>query len=324
MGEGGWFRDEALGQWRPYNDYDICLVVQTRYAVSEMQSCERTLQNELSLEWVDLCQLEIDELPKLKLTIRNYDLKQGSLLVAGDKSVYDVFPSYSAASITLKDAQILFYTRLYTLVGSFPEGGLVAVCSPEEVRFFRYQLAKAVLAVVDVKLLELGKYHSSYRRRASLVQEHFPKNTGLMDLVEWAIAEKLRPRAEMMSTAEIEELYENVSSLFMKEMLRAMSLYYEVGIRNVRELHRVLFWHPRGLVRRVASLFRQRSLIYDKQLMVFLAQAHVVAAWSAHEIDSIELAHASRCLGKISTKYSGESTWNGVRNMAAKARMDIC
>ncbi len=162
-GEGGWFIEN--GTFKPYNDYDLLLVLEKKIPNHEIQILRKKLATKIGIRWVDITQKTPQELKKLRLSIYNYDLKYVSKVIGGDYSILKLIPNFDASKLPLKEGEILFFTRLWTLLGCLNEKGFQIQFNKEEARFFRSQMAKAILAVVDVLLLQRGAYHPSYRKR---------------------------------------------------------------------------------------------------------------------------------------------------------------
>ena len=56
--EGSWVIEKIGGQSkvRPYNDYDIAIIVKKKISLTKMRSLENKLKENLDVKWVDLCQ----------------------------------------------------------------------------------------------------------------------------------------------------------------------------------------------------------------------------------------------------------------------------
>ena len=205
--EGGWFQNEQ-GTWCPYNDYDICIVTEEKSHQADLKALGNSLAEEIGIRWIDIGMKTPSELSRLRPTIYNYDLKHGSKVIDGDASVLELIPDFDPASLSMQEAQTLFFTRLYTFLGSLDAQGVDQNLQGEASRFFRNQMAKATLAVVDVLLLARGAYDSSYRRRVEKVAAIYPEKKEFLALSRWALNEKLRPQAPDMSAQEVCQMYE--------------------------------------------------------------------------------------------------------------------
>lgn len=238
---GGYGRDE--GSWvfatdsalpRPYNDYDIALVVSSNFSNSDLKKVELKLRDLLDVRWIDICQYTKLHLRLLRTSIKNYDFKYASKLIYGRRNVLDLIRTMHSTEIGFKDIETLFITRLWTLLGSFGPQGLVSM-KPEEEMFFRNQMAKCILSIVDCVLIDNHSYDASYKRRVTLLEE-FSDDADLITLAQWALEEKLFPKYEGMSTAQVQRLYKKTHSLFFKYFYFYLSKYFRRNISLPEDL----------------------------------------------------------------------------------------
>ena len=106
----------------------------------------------ISIRWIDLSQIRLNKLKKIKNSIFNYDLKNASKVLYGNKKLQNLIPNLKPSEIPLKDIDILFKTRLWTIVGCFEDTIFKNLYGSKSI-FFRNQMAKAVLACVDCYLV---------------------------------------------------------------------------------------------------------------------------------------------------------------------------
>ncbi|BDY04072.1 hypothetical protein [Ferrimonas sp. YFM] len=253
--EGSWVLEKEDGQTRvkPYNDYDIALIVKNKFSLSELRKLEDELKQHLEVKWIDLSQYKTINLKLFKPTIKNYDFKYASKWIYGDKDVLGNIPTIDRKSITLKDVETLYITRLWTLLGSFPEKGLVEM-SKEEEMFFRNQMAKSILAIVDNILVLNKDYDASYIKRVKILENHSNDND-LLDLSKWALEEKLFPKSEGMSAEQVKELYEKVNTLYFKYFYSTLSLYYKRKIERPEDIDKYIIYNPMDLIKRKIKKF---------------------------------------------------------------------
>ena len=167
---GGYGRNE--GSWliekdklpKPYNDFDILLVVNKQVKNDLIIKIKKHIKSCISIRWIDLSQIKLNKLKKLKNSIFNYDLKNASKVLYGNKKLQNLIPNLKPSEIPLIDIDILFKTRLWTLVGCFEDNSFKNVYGSKSI-FFRNQMAKAVLACVDCYLILNKKYNFSYKKR---------------------------------------------------------------------------------------------------------------------------------------------------------------
>lgn len=320
--EGSWFQDE-LGTWRPYNDYDICIVTERKASRHELKALEESLAKEIGINWIDLCQLSPDEMKRLRPSIKNYDFKNASKVIYGDSTVLDLIPEIDATTLPMKEAQILYFTRLYTLLGSLDENGLHQNLEGEASRFFRNQMTKAILAVVDVLLLAKGAYHASYRKRVERVAELYPEKVDFLTLSRWALEEKLRPQAPPMTSQEVRKLYESVHAQYLPEMYLALSLRFGKRVTGPKDVEFCMKWCPIILIKRLYWVLKFRSLRMEKQVSVMLAQSYIAAAWTPAGINEDLLQQGGALLRRVDNRISTGLTWDVARIEVARLRMEV-
>ena len=318
--EGSWFQDEHAA-WRPYNDYDICIVSNTKASVSDVRSAEDRLAQEIDINWVDLSQLSTKELKRLRPSIRNYDFKNASMVIDGDETVLDLISEIVASKLPMKEAQILFFTRLYTLLRSLDERGLAVDLKSGGSRFFRNQMAKAILAVVDVLLLAKGAYHASYCERVERVAILFPEKKNFLDLSHWALAEKLRPRAPEMNSRDVRDMYESVHNYYFAEMYRALSLRFGKRVIGPRDVEICMKWLPVSLMKRLLWAVKFRGLRMEKQVSLLLAQNYIAAAWRTDGVDEAFLNRGIAHLRHVDCSVPEHMSWDEARIQTARLRM---
>jgi hypothetical protein len=231
-GEGSWVIEEINGlrEVKPFNDYDIAFIVKKKFPLEILRQLESELKKHIDIKWIDICQFTKLNLKLFKVTIKNYDFKYASKWIYGRKDILECIPNMDVKSITLKDVETLYITRLWTLIGSFPREGLIQMSKEKEV-FFRNQMAKSILAIVDCVLVSNKEYDPSYKKRVQKLF-NFSTDNQLLNLANWALDEKLRPRAIGMNNNEVKELYVNVNRLFFKYFYSTLSLYYKSDIKK--------------------------------------------------------------------------------------------
>lgn len=319
--EGGWFRDEE-DKWAPYNDYDIYVISDKVAGEKDLKTLEKSLAKEVGIRWIDLTQLSHAQMKRLRPTIKNYDLKYGSKVIEGDPSVLNLIPAMSSSSLPLTEVQTLFFTRLYTIIGSLGEGGLATHLKGDESRFFRNQMAKAVLAVVDVLLLSKGAYDASYRKRVESIQYLYPDKKRLLELSQWALTEKLWPQAPDMSPQELFQLYSPVHEHFLREMYYALSTSFGRKIKGPENIEFCAKWLPWILMKRLYWLVKFRGSRMEKKISVKLAQSYIAAAWSPEVINDALLRQGVKLLRQADSSVRPNLSWDQARLEAARVRME--
>ena len=317
-GEGAFYTG-IDGIVHSYNDYDILLVVEEIIEPKVLWGIVKSLENKLDVRWIDISLKNTKQLKNIKLSIFNYDLKYGSYVIYGDMNILSLIPDMDARNISLKEAEILFFTRLWPLLGSLDSKGLDIERKGEESRLFRNQMAKAVLAIVDVLLLQTGQYHHSYKQRLDRLRVVYPGRTQFLKLAEWALNEKLEPNAPVMSPKEIKELYSMVHTHYFNEMFVVLSAYYKKSVQTPLDLERHLKWSTKNLIKRIGWIIVRRNLDWEKNISLKLAQAFIAFAYNKNEVRF--LMQGIHYIKKMDHSFSEISSWDEARCKIASMRL---
>ena len=243
--EGSWItsKDQTL---KPYNDFDILLVVNKQLSSDLLVKIKKDIKSHISIRWIDLTQIELKKLKKLKNSIYNYDLKNASKVLYGNTKLQSLMPNFKANEIPLKDIDVLFKTRIWTLVGCFEDKSFDNISGPKSM-FFRNQMAKAVLACIDSYLILNKKYNFSYEKRVEIFLNN-SEDSEYFDLVKWALKEKLRPKEYAMSSSDVKKMYFKVSEFFIKYFFIGLSKYYRHKIESEKDIERIYLYKPGNFI----------------------------------------------------------------------------
>jgi predicted nucleotidyltransferase len=308
-GEGGWVEYSENGERlaTPYNDYDIALVLNEKVPSEIIQELEGKLKSVIDISWIDITQYTIYSLNNLKCSIKNYDLKYASKWLYGDKCVMSNIPDFEGKDISSKDIEILFATRIFTLVGSFDAKGLVEM-PPEKEMFFRNQMAKAILAIVDCILVQNGSYDTSYVRRVKNLPS-FINDERLITLANWAINEKLFPSHQNMTTESLRSLYKEVRDLFFSYFLKGLNDSTIVNVEQVDDIMRYFFYSPLNLLKRCVLLVLDKLNKRDTGVVLVVIQAYIAFDYLGENNEFDEK------IMMLSQKYLGISDGSNVETL---------
>ena len=321
-GEGSWYRDED--GWHPYNDYDLIAVVKHKVSQETVKQLRTDLAVEVGIQWVDLGQKTRRQLTHLKPSIYNYDLKYASTVIYGDPAILGVIPPMDPTRLPLREALTLFITRLWTFLGSLDEAGLGQDLTGEDARFFRNQMAKALLAAVDAALLMKGGYDASYRLRMERVQSLYALSERRQQLFQWALDEKLRPQELEMGAEEVETLYDDVHGIFRSFMLEALSRYFGRTLYQIEDIVKNYRQHWSTLLKRILYPVARRSMRHERVVKVNLAQMYIFGAYRPGEdINDRLLAKGCALLKRLDPDLSDKMSWDQARLAAAALRMSV-
>ena len=320
-GEGSWYQN-TRGECTPYNDYDVCVVSDSFIDRIVVNSVARDLAETIGIRWIDLSIVHPAQLARLQRSIYSFDLKNASTVIEGDGEILDLIPSFAASEIPLKDVAILYFTRLFTLLGCFDETDFINEVTGDSSRYFRNQMAKAVLAVVDVLLLTRGSYHTSYQRRVELVADIWPSKEEVVKLSNWALTEKLRPQAPSMTCDEVAALYRSVRRIFLSEMYAGLGEYFCRTIREPSDIEHCAKWQLNSVLKRIYRLLRKRNWSPEREVNLQLAQSYLVAGYDRHEPDARSLRNAIRLLRKVDSSLPETMNWEVARQSAIRLRLE--
>ena len=222
----------------------------------------------------------------------------------------------------MKDASILYFTRMYALVGSLREDGFHQCLKGEESRFFRYQMSKAILAIVDVMLLRKNVYDSSYKKRAKLIQSYYPDRKEFHSLVMWALQEKLYPKSSVMEPEATRELYELVLEYFIMEMYPSLSMYYNYPIRGPEDIEYCMKWKPGQIFKRIYWMIRYGKLI-ERNMAVHLSQSYLISSYEKNSTNNHYLSKAIDLIRSVDECIPISLSWDQARIHAAELRIKM-
>lgn len=320
--EGSWFKGED-GTWKPYNDYDLSIVTRDMIPAVALKTLANDLSREIGIKWIDLNQIHPDEMKRLQPSILNYDFREASKVIYGDATVLDNIPMIDRTTLPMQEVHTLFFTRLYTLLGSLGEKGCDKVLDGEMSRFFRNQMAKAILAVVDVLLLAKGEYDASYCDRVKKVAKLYPEKNEFIELSQWALAEKLRPQAPLMNPDDVRCLYGRVHRCYFIEMYRGLSIYFGKSVNGPADVEHCMKWNPILMLNRMWSIMRFCNFRQERRISVLMAQSYIAAAWRPTGMNKNELLRGIELLRRADGRVPKQLTWDAARLEAVRLRMEM-
>lgn len=234
-GEGGVYRD-AAGVIRPVNDYDL-LVIDRRPLQPALAGLGESLARELGIDFVDLGWSD-GQWSKLPLTVFHYDLKYGSRVIAGDRTVLDRIPAYASAEMPSYEIVKLLLNRSAGLLsGLSGEAIRGAALSADAARYLANQTAKALIAVGDWHLLRWEGFDSSYRLRSERFAALAP-GVGIpaaqVEAIVAAYAFKCRPDYQRI-VGSVDEV-RSLQPALLEALLGAVNFHVEAHARTVADV----------------------------------------------------------------------------------------
>lgn len=317
--EGAWFFNDGI--LSTYNDYDFAVITNDVPDRNKINTFRKQMAHDVGISWVDIDFYTDDKISDLKSTIKNVDLLYGSKVVYGHYDFSKAKELVRASDIGDKDIIILYQTRIWTFLGSWK--GIFRDLNVEETRFFKNQMAKAVLAAVDMLLIKEKKYTSSYRERVSIISKLYSSDEKLCNLSKWALLEKMNPSSEVMNKNDMEELYFDVKDLFIKSFKIALPSNSDLFLNPDKTIY---FYKKNKLhyyLRFIYELVIRHKFLYKKVVAVFLAQNYTFHALGKIGSNEKYLDKAAHILKKYGYIDNINKDIHVIREMAAFARNNI-
>lgn len=319
-GEGAWYEDEN-GNTMPYNDYDVDVITDQKVTPEKRQELRKQMAKEIGIKWIDLGFISPDTIRQYQPTIQNIDLKEASTLLYGDRSVYDLFPKMEKEDIGIFDVEKLFQTRVWTFLGSWV--GDFRYLDIEEARFFKNQMAKAVLASCDLLLIANKSYVTSYQERAKKACSLYPQNARLKELATWAINEKLHPSSDSLSREKMIGLYSIVKDLFCESMKIAYGKKWNY-LQNPDSTKFLYYYYSTAFLRECIHKMLGHKTKIEKNIDIICAQNYAFQAWAyPGRVNSYYIMKASNILMKWGYIEKPITDWHVLRIAVSEARNNI-
>lgn len=318
-GEGAWFEDEG-GNPSPYNDYDLAVITEKPFSRERYTKLRKRLANEIGINWVDIDCYTKAKLSRMTSTIHNVDLFEASTVLWGNNEWKKGFKQPDASKIGKEDIIRLYTTRMWTFLGSLEKDP--EALDVDSSRFFCNQMAKAVLAGCDMRLVANKRYTTSYRERVTIVSKDYIDNPEYVKLCEWAISEKLHPSSRVLTACDVHALYNNVYSYFMDSMRYSMGSDAESYL-NPDKTKRYQILHTNYPLIFFYGYLRGNKKV-KKSNDIFLAQNYVLRAYSPTGGHNSEyLRKASDILLKYHYIAAPETEWRKLCFLTSCARNNI-
>lgn len=312
--EGSWIIRE--GTPSPYNDYDVAVVTDTVIEVAIIEKLRKELANEIGIHWVDIDFYSRKKITNLRVSIKNYDLLYGSKVIYGNKNITrDI--SMSSDKIGIDDVETLYFTRLWTFFGTV--NGEFKNLDLDEAIFFRNQMAKAILAVVDVVLIKKKSYTCSYRERVVCVERLYPDKPELVKMAKWALNEKLNPTMQSMYKDDSINLYNTVYDIYKEEMIAALANRYVFGIDKPMK-YAWNYYTPIELAKKIYLVYVRNFKGYPKACKSKILQNAMFLAYNDGDIDERYMGDVRNMLKKLGYEYALDWKWNELCPLVAYIR----
>lgn len=314
-GEGAWIESEG-GQFSPYNDYDLAVFTDNPLTSLEYSELRKEIANRIGISWIDIDFYSLSSIYSLATTIKNIDLLYASRLIFGEDILSSASP-IDARKIGTYDVLKLYRTRIWTFLGSWD--GAFRNLNIDESRFFKNQMAKAILAACDMILISNNQYTPRYSDRVELVNIIQKKDLYFCQMATWALHEKLKPSDDCLTEGEMRNLYFGCKKIFdsaFKMALNHKHTYFE----NPYNTKKYYVLHTTYLLHDMFNKIIRKSKQVEKSLDLFLIQNYVFRANQEGTVNSEYVKEAVRLLKKWNYAVNAEYSWDEIHLIVADAR----
>jgi len=275
---GGFGRGEGSvltgnGVIEPVNDYDLALVFNGGVDTAALEALSRELAKELKIRLVDLIPIQENDMATLPPTQFNYDMKYGGRLLWGD-AVLNRIPDYRPADITIDSGKQILLNRLICALECYSEDFEKRAMTQGERFFLVNQTAKVIFGCVEALLIQIGKYHHSYKERAAIFEREFPRLEEMVKLNHIATDFKLRPTRDMS--------FEAIGfwDAAIRNYLPVLSVYLSEFLDNQRA----------GDVSHLHRLRERKSAFWGRYMLRVLEDSSNTGRLTNHPIERVEMA----------------------------------
>lgn len=316
--EGAWYEDGA--GVHPYNDFDLAVITDKPISPQKTEILRKDLAKKVGIKWVDIDFYSLSTLKSLKPTIHNIDLLEGGTLIYGDDVIKKNGLILNAQEIGKSDLITLYWTRMWTFLGSWD--GQFHDLDVSESRFFKNQMAKAMLAACDMRLVKLQKYTTSYVERVKIINDCFKDDSNICELADWAIMEKQRPSYQAIGKIAMEQLYFDVKDEFIRAYKYSMGDDAMFFI-DPYKTNKYYLWHTKIYLSFIKSVLTAKKTKVLRNLDVLYAMNYVFHANHKGNINEEMLKKASAILIRQGFINQTTSSWDKLRMLVADARNNI-
>lgn len=310
--EGAWLHDKN-GKIVPYNDYDLTLIVDNKN-LNNIEIIRTELAKILSIRWIDIDLLTLKDLKKLKPTIKSIDLINGSRLIYGKDVVRNI--TLNSKKIGYYDVETLYFTRIWCLLGSFE--GKFHDLSIDESIFFKNQMAKALLATMDVYLILHKMYTSSYIERVKIIKTIIA-DSQYIKLIDWALKEKLRPTTVALKKEEMRQLYDKVYTIYFDSFRSGFGSKFYL-IKNPKKTKYLYCIQIRHLMRLILNNYIRRNSVYKNYILINIMQNEILHAYNYGDFRTDLLLDVNKKTKYFKDDHSLQSNWFKTKCLIANIR----
>jgi len=240
---GGFGRGEGSvlvqnGVIKPLNDYDLVIVSKKKLTGKKLHKISTGLADELEIDYVDLGFMHPKQLASLPPTMFNYDMKYGSKVIYGDRTVLDKIPNYSPKDVPLWEGVRLLFNRMAGMLGGISIEHFSRELTDKERKYLINQINKALLACIDALLLCKNRYSHLYQQKLKMFKELYPSSE-LIELAEIATEFKLKPSYGLYNGDLIKDYWFKTVDALKETYLYVMEIYLDRKFNNLLDIPKV-------------------------------------------------------------------------------------
>ena len=168
--------EEKIKSGNYINDIDVVIIIDEYFHdINARKKIVDFFKNSYMVESVDISFLTANSFKEMfcKKSIWAYDFYESHSLIYGcNENFKELIYRFESNLISVYSIHSMFYTRLWAVMYPFSNYKKDNKYSQNFV--LQYQMAKAILACVDFKLLSEGNYHTNLINKLNIYQEVFP------------------------------------------------------------------------------------------------------------------------------------------------------
>ncbi len=304
--EGSYGRQEGayvkrMGKFDLVNDLDFLIITSSYINEKKISRIKKKFLSMSTIKRVDIAQETSQSLHKFKPTLLNYDRKFGSTIVYGNKACLDNIPNWTSSRIPIREAEKLLMTRLVGFILLYKHVFINQQVDHDGNFQLKQQLSKSVIAIFDAFLIDEGTYISSYRRRASMINNQDIFNESEKSLIADSFAFKLAP--EYGEAFNVKEYYFKVRDFFIKYFLYIARKQYKTLGKNLYNFDCHYLYDLRKVSIGIYQLFRNTKPPFRHGMYLNLAQLYFVLSVSkANEFDMLYCKKSLKYITLVSEK----------------------
>ncbi len=303
---------ETPDGFRPWNDYDILVVTETREGWEKLGELSRSMAKDLALPAIDILPFTPEDLVRKADTMLVYDACHGNVVLKGDTGVFSRLP---ARRIRFEEIRILLLNRMVCLLESPPRS---LTGEEPDLLLHPAQVSKALFAVVDATLVQERMYVTRYRDKAARFQSIDGPSEELKAAVAKALSFRLSPAPQSWD----ERLWFLARNFLIQHVAKVLGIASNGDATHVAHAH----WKHRfpPAISLVKALIRGRRPKSPCRA-VECAELLILAAASPEPngIDTALLARARAFLRKVKDDPT-DGDWAQMSAQAVALWFELC